>query len=376
MLEQANDYFETSEEYRSLRAICFDDGVWSDWLPPEDHPLFARFRAASSKTRHLELTSVEAYWTGDDPIAKWAALPANAGGALRIGWVRGTPVNLPEADEVLVVDRNGRTVMSFEALMEELGDEVEEVPGPFPMVRPRANSSGKWDYPSRLYPMLRTPEYGAASELSLRGMMPADVALRVPPRLSYDFDDGLTIEVVIDMGDRMSPIMRHQVRAGDDRDLLDVALANLEAASVAPFERIRSGVYRAAWNDGYSASRLLLPALFEGLIELEGEVLVFAPTVDMMLIVGAEDRDAIAFALSACEQLAVRAASPYAWRETLYGFPWIRTPAGFRRWSVPADHPLAARIAALDASLARLRNGSAAQAETFHRAVFQPSNPS
>ena len=60
MLDLAEDLFETSPGWRSLRAVSplMDVTRKADWLPPAQHRLYARFLAAANQTRVRELEAV------------------------------------------------------------------------------------------------------------------------------------------------------------------------------------------------------------------------------------------------------------------------------------------------------------------------------
>jgi hypothetical protein len=74
MYETSKEYFEGSDEYRSLRATTFVDGAWREWLPAEGHALRARFREGASRTKMRELSDVASHWAKDVPVAHHAVV--------------------------------------------------------------------------------------------------------------------------------------------------------------------------------------------------------------------------------------------------------------------------------------------------------------
>src|SRR5258708_18974807 len=98
---------------------------------------------------------------------------------------------------------------------------------------------------------------------------------------------------------------------------------------------------------------------------VNGEALIFAPTVDHTWVTGSDDAAGIVAVLDAIEQHlgSGSATTPYEFRQLLFGWPWVMRGGTPQRWQVPPGHLLAERIAALDARLEKRRGSSSAFAE-------------
>ena len=175
--------------------------------------------------------------------------------------------------------------------------------------------------------------------------------------------------------------LRHACRVAARRSGVELAemawrtaMLNLRAASVNPPHRRPQGFYEGPWHDDFDASRmLLLPSLARG-CTVTGEHLVFAPTVGRTWVVGSDDVAAMTAVLDAIDAHLAdeKASSPYQYRQLLFGWPWVVSGETVRRWSVPASHPLAGRIAALDAALQKRREASSQHIGGFARGVYSP----
>ena len=80
-------------------------------------------------------------------------------------------------------------------------------------------------------------------------------------------------------------------------DCLERARDNLRRRSEAQVEEVRPGVWRGAWNDGFAAARLALPALFTGL-HPRGALIAFTPSDDTLFLAGEEDEAGILTAIT------------------------------------------------------------------------------
>lgn len=234
--------------------------------------------------------------------------------------------------------------------------------------------------PARLFPLTRPPNFEAAQQANELGMVAGakGEAWQVVhmERLTRDFSEGVHLELVSDAGDRVMPL-DGRLFAGELADVAwRTAMLNLRAASVNPLHRRPQGFYEGPWHDDFDASRvLLLPSLARA-CTVKGEHLVFAPTVGRTWVVGSEDVPALTATLDAIEAHLAdeKASSPYQFRQLLFGWPWVVSGETVRRWSVPASHPLAARIAALDATLQKRRKDSSQHIEGFARGLYSPLN--
>lgn len=105
-----------------------------------------------------------------------------------------------------------------------------------------------------------------------------------------------------------------------------------------------AGAYEGPWRDGYAASRLLVPEVFN-VDPVRGERLIFAPHVNRVWLVGSEDEAGMTAVLDAIDAYLAssEAATPYQWL--------------LARW-----------IAALETDLERRRKASAAKTGASTRA--------
>lgn len=126
MLDTAERTYAESEEYRSLRAVVWErENNLVEWLPPPEHPLHARFKAAAAKTRLLEATNQHQLFLKEvAPLAHLAALPADQGGHFIASWMREADVVIPRVDKVVLFDTDdqplSRVEIDFETLFEVL----------------------------------------------------------------------------------------------------------------------------------------------------------------------------------------------------------------------------------------------------------------
>ncbi len=150
------------------------------------------------------------------------------------------------------------------------------------------------------------------------------------------------------------------------------AMLNLEAASLEALTRTRAGVYEGPWRDDYDASRvLLLPELVKA-CEVNGAPLIFAPTVGRVWVTGAEDLDGIGCVLDEIDAYLGSGATttPYAFRQVLFGSPWVLRDGEVLRFRIPEGHPLASRILELDARLERRREESRGNIGALAQAAY------
>lgn len=215
-----------------------------------------------------------------------------------------------------------------------------------------------------LMPVLRPPGHTERTqarmrELALRnGASPESILIQDPQR--WPFARGLEIELVYDLGRKMQPLSTMDATGGLASELKDVALLNLFAASAGSIPE-RDGAWFPDWTDGFAASRLLLE--WDALDWMADEsrpldVIAFTPVYDSFLVAPADDAKALEAVVREAEQMVERAES--GWRTLLTGLPW-RYDAEQEKWvehTFPATHPLAARVAALEAKLVAARNAA------------------
>jgi hypothetical protein len=85
-------------------------------------------------------------------------------------------------------------------------------------------------------------------------------------------------------------------------DLLEIALANLDARSERAFEVARPGAYVAAWSDCYDPARVLLPGRLSGL-DVQGDLVAFMPNWNCLFLTGADDDVGLAAGLALARRI-------------------------------------------------------------------------
>ncbi len=152
MLELATAAYAKSPEYRSLRAVAWLNGDQStEWLPPQGHPLRAKFKAAAAETKHLEATSVHEALFGDRaPLTPLAKMPAAHGGHLKAAWFRGADLLLTShVDTVVLIDTDDAPLPRLEVDLETL---LDSLPHAFD---PLTSLDGEGEAPRLLSPVYR-----------------------------------------------------------------------------------------------------------------------------------------------------------------------------------------------------------------------------
>lgn len=282
-----------------------------------------------------------------------------------------------EAEQVpLLSSRIARTLGEEEGAGEDESADSENVTiGAFFMKQLRQQSE-----PRRLFPVVRPPGYAEGTQANLLGMAKASVPGIDPMKTTFlqpvrrTSVEGLVLDLVSDMGNAMNPLTQNLFDDGLAEIAWRTALLNLEAASIQPFERAEAGHYRGPWHDDYDFSRLLLLPKLVYSCDLEGEPLVFAPTVGRVWVVGSENLAGLAVVLDEIDEHlgSEDSVTPYQYRQMLFGWPWVVKNGTLQRWSVPQAHPLASRIAALDARLEKRRASSRQHVGAFAQASYAP----
>ncbi len=241
--------------------------------------------------------------------------------------------------------------------------------------------------PTRLFPAVRPPGYGAGTAANMQGMVqglqaqgkevvavPAAVNAEHQRPLGRPGPEGLAFHLVIDGGTTMMPLQAGLFSKALEEAAWRTMHLNLAAHSQRPFEPTeRAGVYEGPWRDDYDTSRaLLLPALTQA-CAVQGEPLLFAPTVGRVWVVGSQDADGVAWVLDAIDALLASpdGVSPYQYRQMLFGWPWTVRGGQVVRWPMPDGFPHRARIEKLDAGLARRRQSSTQHVGAYSAAMFQ-----
>ncbi len=234
--------------------------------------------------------------------------------------------------------------------------------------------------PTRLFPIVRPPGFTEAQHANELGMVAGakgeGVQVVHHERITRPAVAGLEYELVSDAGDKVMPL-DGRMFVGELRETAwRTALLNVKAASLSPPHRRGDGWYEGPWHDDYDISRMLLLPSLARACKVKGEPLVFAPTLGRTWVAGSDDVAAMTAVLDAVDAhlAGPDAASPYSFRQLLFGRPWVpgETPS---LWTPPAGHPLAARIAALDAALEKRRLTSMQNIGGFARGAYSPLQP-
>jgi hypothetical protein len=163
------------------------------------------------------------------------------------------------------------------------------------MLRPTPAVASDAVLSDRLLPRLFPREHFALSQLR-RKVVEAEEGEPAPELSlsSIPFNTGLSAGLVFEVGEDVSEVNDARVATwGRDASALHaLAVENLRRRTKKPLARGRGGVFHAAENDGHDAARWLLPELFEGL-KLRGEPVVMAPHVELLLVAGSEDDQAL-----------------------------------------------------------------------------------
>ncbi len=214
--------------------------------------------------------------------------------------------------------------------------------------------------PTVLFPVLRPVGYDAAWEQQARGLagdLAKTHAIHMPTAIRRPFQHGISVDLVADTPDTMVALDHGQLSEALHDAYWDTALLNLRAASVGAMEELGEGAFRANWRDGYQASRLLVPATFKQ-AKVKGKHLVFVPSINHAWVTGDNDTAGMTRVLDAIDAwLKTEDANhAYQWRTLMSALPWvIHDDSKVEPWQVPAGHPLADRIAAMEATLVRRR---------------------
>ncbi len=284
----------------------------------------------------------------------------------------------PEPDEPLGADR--LTLMSsnqLRAMREAVAKDPEDDLGR----RMLELAFDTWE-PAQLFPAVRPPGYAEGTAANTQGLvsgaLPGKISSVIDPgRVTRPAPEGLTLELVSDRGNRMLTLNASMLTP----ELTDAAWRsmelNLEASSLQPLVREDDGRYAGTWHDGYDFARVLLLPKLLSRCEVKGAPWVLAPTVARVWVTGSDDVDGLTEVLDAIDAHFASgvATSPYEYRELLFGWPWTVKDGVLVRATVAADHPLAARLTALDAQLEKRRATSRQNVGSFAHAVSAPTAP-
>ncbi len=133
-----------------------------------------------------------------------------------------------------------------------------------------------------------------------RGQAMLAAARGYSPLLFRPLCEGLEVGLAYHRGRVVHRVAQAHLEAWDmDEDAaFEAAFANLRARSSLPLQASPQGVFGGAWNDGYDASRLLLPELFEGLAG-DGRPVAMVPTRGMLMVCSDQSEPALEAMLKA-----------------------------------------------------------------------------
>lgn len=238
-----------------------------------------------------------------------------------------------------------------------------------------------WE-PAQLFPAVRPPGYAEGTAANTQGMVSGALpgqfeAVIDTGRVTRSAVEGLSLELVSDRGDRMMTLNATMLTPELTEAAWRSMELNLEAASLQPFVREAEGRYLGPWHDGYDFARVLLLPKLLSRCEVKGAPWVLAPTVARVWVTGSDDVAGLTAVLDAIDAhfASGAATSPYEYRELLFGWPWTVKDGVLVRATVAADHPLAARLTALDAQLEKRRATSRQNVGSFAHAVSAPTAP-
>lgn len=234
-----------------------------------------------------------------------------------------------------------------------------------------------WE-PSQLFPLVRPPGFSDGARSNRRGMalgslrVPSDVTVNVaePELVFRPSVERLRLDLVSDRVDHVMVVTQEMLDPAHTQSAWRTALLNLECASLQPFRSIAAGCYVGPWEDSYDFSRvLLLPQLLQS-CRVKGKPLVFAPTIGKVWVTGSDDAAGLTTVLAAIDAHfeSGEAATPYGFRQILFGWPWTVRDGSLVRAKVPPA--ISTRIAALDAQLARRRESSRDHVKDFAQAAY------
>jgi len=153
----------------------------------------------------------------------------------------------------------------------------------------------------------------------------------MPTRL---LNEHLTVEVVIDMPDRVGIVSESQLKEWGIS--LDEALAlgreNLWRLSTKSFESLGPGLYASSVSDTHDASRMYLHDLVWQ-HEVKGRHVVIAPNRNLLLVSGSEEAEALAKMVAVAEEVLQQPRAMTGMAFELDGSTW-------KPWLPPVESPL------------------------------------
>jgi len=171
--------------------------------------------------------------------------------------------------------------------------------------------------------------------IELQGRLRGGKGLNAP---TYLLGSHLVSALVYDLPTSMRSISHEDLERWDVTycEAMEAALENLEAASVA-YSHIGDGFHTALSGDSYDSSRILLIDRIRQM-PVTGATVAMVPQRDALYITGSDDETGLRILLDLTEQTLKEQPRPLA------PLPLQLVDDAWEDWTVPKDHPLAARF--------------------------------
>lgn len=211
LLDLAEAEFSKSEEYRSLRAVAWDDGAKlpRQWFPPDGHPLEFRFTHAALRSCLQEVKGDHQVFAADAaPLAHLEIVEKDGEASASASWARDSDVIVPWfTDTLVLLDTPDQPLARLEVpfvvfqevfpeAVEGLSRDDEEEP----------EDAQLWRLRGALFPTARQRKF-LLQRAAFVGQSP-DVEPREVPGadLLADFDGGAPLLVAAGSGDQMGQV--------------------------------------------------------------------------------------------------------------------------------------------------------------------------
>ncbi len=225
MLGVAEVTYDATVDPCALRAISWDKPTAAPraWLPPEGHPLRARFVAAAGRTRCDVLRDVhEACATTEGPLAP---LHVAADGAVVAEWRPGAPVVIPEVARVVLRASDDEALeVRFDALVQAMPHVLERLDWP--------GGDGFFRARTHAFPSLRGRAF-------LARMASSHAAREVPAQdllAAWDAGEPVLAEAEVAFEDAVRLMHPDRRTAVATRDQFGARVLDLEAADNLAFQ--------------------------------------------------------------------------------------------------------------------------------------------
>lgn len=140
-----------------------------------------------------------------------------------------------------------------------------------------------------LQPVLRSLMLSSNKALALKAE-----GVNTGDELLFPLAGDFAIGIVIDRPRLMQTVVMENVRSWkvSIEQIREDAMRNLSKNSQPQFKQIEAGIYQTAWDDGYDASRILLPSVFSA-IEPDRKIIVAPMSADMMIVANSNKPETI-----------------------------------------------------------------------------------